>query len=132
MALVDDPNQGRRLVSATLNVALDAENSENQQAGPFERFGACTRYRHGHCQRQPGTHFGNLTLAVPINGTGTFRSELLERDRRSERPLAGVLMEMALERGHNGKAPEATEVVENAAARCSRVLGGTNAREARA
>ena len=92
--LVDDPSFLREIVEATLNRMLDTEG-EHQQAGPYERSEAQVGYRNGYRSRQLKTRVGSLTLAVPMDREGTFRTELFERYQRSEKALVAGLMELA-------------------------------------
>lgn len=110
-ALVDDPNFLRQLVEAALNRFLDAEMVEHLQAGPYERSGARTGYRNGYRGRQLKTRVGTLTLSVPMDRDGTFRSELFDRYQRSEKALVGTLMEMYLEGVSTRKVRDVTEVL---------------------
>lgn len=110
-ALVDDPNFLRELVEAALNRFLDAEISEHLQAGPYERSEGRAGYRNGYRPRQLKTRVGTLTLAVPMDREGTFKSELFERYQRSEKALVGTLMEMYLEGVSTRKVKDVTEVL---------------------
>ena len=93
-ALVDESNFLREIVEAALNRLLDAEITEHLQAGPYERSSARTGYRNGYW-RQLKTRVGTITLAVPMDREGAFKTELFERYQRSEKALVGTLMEMA-------------------------------------
>ena len=94
-ALVDDPSFLREMVEATLNRLLDTEITEHVQAGPYERSEARTGYRNGYRSRQLKTRVGTLTLAVPTDREGSFRTELFERYQRSAKALVAGLMELA-------------------------------------
>ena len=110
-ALVDDPSFLRELVEAVLNRFLDAEITEHLQAGPYERSEGRAGYRNGYRSRQFKTRVGTLTLAVPMDREGTFKSELFERYQRSEKALVGTLMEMYLEGVSTRKVRDVTEVL---------------------
>ena len=110
-ALVDDPSFLRDLVEAVLNRFLDAEITEHLQAGPYERSEGRAGYRNGYRSRQFKTRVGTLTLAVPMDREGTFKSELFERYQRSEKALVGTLMEMYLEGVSTRKVRDVTEVL---------------------
>lgn len=110
-ALVDDPSFLRELVEAVLNRFLDAEITEHLQAGPYERSEGRAGYRNGYRSRQLKTRVGTLTLAVPMDREGTFKSELFERYQRSEKALVGTLMEMYLEGVSTRKVRDVTEVL---------------------
>ena len=110
-ALVNDPNFLRQLVEAALNRFLDAEITEHLQAGPYERTEGRTGYRNGFRPRQLKTRVGTLSLSVPMDREGTFKSELFERYQRSEKALVGTLMEMYLEGVSTRKVREVTEAL---------------------
>jgi putative transposase len=110
-ALVNDPDFLRQLVEAALNRFLDAEISEHLQAGPYERSDARTGYRNGYGARQLKTRVGTISLAVPMDRDGTFRSELFDRYQRSEKALVGTLMEMYLEGVSTRKVRDVTEAL---------------------
>lgn len=110
-ALVNDPNFLRQLVEAALNRFLDAEITEHLQAGPYERNEGRTGYRNGYRPRQLKTRVGTLSLSVPMDREGTFKSELFERYQRSEKALVGTLMEMYLEGVSTRKVREVTEAL---------------------
>lgn len=97
-ALVEDPSFLRELVEAALNRFLDAEITEHLQAKPYERAEERRGYRNGYRSRQLKTRVGTLTLAVPMDRDGTFKSELFGRYQRSEKALVGALMEMCAPR----------------------------------
>ena len=110
-ALVNDPNFLRQLVEAALNRFLDAEVTEHLQAGPYERSEGRTGYRNGYRLRQLKTRVGTLSLSVPMDREGTFKTELFERYQRSEKALVGTLMEMYLEGVSTRKVREVTEAL---------------------
>jgi putative transposase len=110
-ALVNDPSFLRQLVEAALNRFLDAEISEHLQAGPYERSDARTGYRNGYRARQLKTRVGTISLSVPMDREGTFRTELFDRYQRSEKALVGTLMEMYLEGVSTRKVREVTEAL---------------------
>ena len=129
-ALVDDPNFLRQLVEAALNRFLDAEISEHPQAGPYERSDARTGYRNGYRPRQLKTRVGTLSLSVPMDREGTFRTELFDRYQRSEKALVGGLMEMVLEGVSTRKVTEVTEALCGTSfsrSTVSRLMGGLDA-----
>jgi putative transposase len=110
-ALVSDPNFLREIVEAALNRFLDAEITEHLQAGPYERREGRTGYRNGYRARQLKTRVGSITLAVPMDRDGTFKTELFERYQRSEKALVGTLMEMYLEGVSTRKVRDVTEAL---------------------
>ena len=126
-ALVDDPEFLRELVEAALNRFLDAEITEHLQAKPYERSEGRAGYRNGYRSRQLKTRVGTLTLAVPMDREGTFKSELFERYQRSEKALVGTLMEMYLEGVSTRKVRDVTEVLCGTSfskSTVSRLVGG--------
>lgn len=126
-ARVDDPNFIRELVEAALNRFLDAEITEHLQAGPYERAEERKGYRNGYRSRQLKTRVGTLTLAVPMDREGSFKSELFERYQRSEKALVGTLMEMYLEGVSTRKVRDVTEVLCGTSfskSTVSRLVGG--------
>ena len=126
-ALVDDPSFLREIVEATLNRLLDTEISEHLQADPYERSEARTGYRNGYRPRQLKTRVGSLTLAVPMDREGTFRTELFERYQRSEKALVAGLMEMYLEGVSTRKVKDITEALCGTSfskSTVSRLMGG--------
>lgn len=110
-ALVNDSNFLRHLVEAALNHFLDAEITEPLQADPYERSDGRTGYRNGYRPRQLKTRVGTITLSVPMDREGTFRTELFDRYQRSEKTLVGTLMEMYLEGVSTRKVREVTEAL---------------------
>ena len=72
---------------------------------------ARTGYRNGYLARQLNTHIGTITLAVPMDRDGTFKTELFERYQRSEKALVGTLMEMYLEGVSTRKVRDVTEAL---------------------
>jgi putative transposase len=126
-ALVNDPTFLRQLVEAALNRFLDAEIAEHLQAGPYERSEARTGYRNGFRARQLNTRVGTLTLAVPMDRDGSFRTELFDRYQRSEKALVGTLMEMYLEGVSTRKVQNVTEALCGTSfskSTVSRLMGG--------
>jgi len=129
-ALVDDPGFLREIVEVTLNRLLDSEISEHLQAGPYERSDARTGYRNGYRARQLKTRVGTLTLSVPMDREGTFRTELFERYQRSEKALVAGLMEMYLEGVSTRKVKDITEALCGTSfskSTVSRLVGGLDA-----
>ena len=110
-ALVNGPTFLRQLVEAALNRFLDAEITEHLQADPYERSDARTGYRNGYRSRRLNTRVGTLTLFVPMDRDGTFKTELFDRYQGSEKALVGTLMEMYLEGVSTRKVREVTEVL---------------------
>jgi len=110
-ALVNDPTFLRQLVEAALNRFLDAEIAEHLQAGPYERSEARSGYRNGYRARQLKTRVGTLTLAVPMDREGTFKTELFDRYQRSEKALVGALMEVYLEGVSTRRVKDVTEAL---------------------
>ncbi len=110
-ALVDDPNFLRQLVEAALNRFLDAEMTDHLQAGPYERSEGRTGYRNGYRGWQLKTRVGTISLAVPMDREGSFKTELFERYQRSEKALVGTLRDMYLEGVSTRKVRDVTEAL---------------------
>ncbi len=72
-----------------MTFCLGAESGERTD----ERRG----YRNGSYERTLATRIGQLKLEVPRDREGTFRTELFERQKRSEKALVSTLMQMVLQ-----------------------------------
>jgi len=84
-ALVNDPDFLCRLVEAALNRFLDAEITEHLQGGPYEHSDVRMGCRNGYRARQLKTRVGTISLSVPMDCEGTFRSEFFDCCQRSEK-----------------------------------------------
>jgi transposase-like protein len=87
----------QRILESALNQLLEAELTEHLQAEPGERTAHRRGYRNGSYERKLTTRVGTLTLDVPRDRDGRFRTELFERYQRSEKALVLSLMEMVVQ-----------------------------------
>jgi len=110
-ALVDQPGFLREIVQSTLQRLLEEEITLHLNADPFERTAERRGYRNGYRPRQLKTRVGTLSLLVPMDREGTFKTELFDRYQRSEKALVLSLMEMYLEGVSTRKVKDITEVL---------------------
>ena len=110
-ALVDQPDFLRDILQATLQRLLEEEITTHLQAGPHERTDERKGYRNGYRSRQLKTRVGTLSLLVPMDREGAFRTELFDRYQRSEKALVLGLMEMYVEGVSTRKVKDVTEVL---------------------
>ncbi len=87
---IDAIRKGAELVYQAL---IEAEAAEHIGAAVYERTETRTTQRNGHRHRTLATKAGDLELKIPKLRTGTFFPSLLERRRRIDRALFGVVME---------------------------------------
>ena len=85
------------LLEKVMNQVLQAEMTEHLGAKPGEQTDDRRGYRNGSYERQLTTRVGQLTLEVPRDREGTFRTELFERYQRSEKALVTALMQMVIQ-----------------------------------
>jgi putative transposase len=88
---------------------LEAQVSEQLQAGRYERTDERQGYRNGYKSRQLTTRVGTLTLRVPQEREGGFSTELFARYQRSEQALILALMEMVVNGVSTRKVARVTE-----------------------
>src|SRR5688572_32742958 len=74
-----------------------------------ERTEGRTGYRSGYYTRTLVTRVGKLTLRVPQDRSGRFRTEVFERYQRSEKALVVALTEMYVQGVSTRKVKEVTE-----------------------
>ena len=86
-ALVDQPDFLRDIVQSTLQRLLEEEIRLHLNADPHERTEGRRGYRNGYRPRQLKTRVGTLSLLVPMDREGTFKTELFDRYQRSEKAL---------------------------------------------
>jgi len=84
------------LMEKVLNQVLQAQASEQLQAGPYERTTERQGYRNGTPARKLTTRVGTLTLRIPQLRAGQFSTDRFARYQRSEQALVLALMEMAV------------------------------------
>jgi putative transposase len=85
--LFSGDSQLAQLLESILNQVLEAQVSEQLQAGRYERTDERQGYRNGFRPRQLTTRVGTLTLRVPQVREGGFSPELFARYQRSEQAL---------------------------------------------
>src|SRR5690554_3359433 len=110
-ALVDQPDFLREIVQSTLQRLLEEEITLHLNADPHERTEERRGYRNGYRSRQLKTRVGTLSLLVPMDREGTFKTELFDRYQRSEKALVLSLMQMYLEGVSTRKVEDITEVL---------------------
>ena len=110
-ALVDQPDFLRDIVQSTLQRLLEEEITLHLNADPHERTEERRGYRNGYRSRQLKTRVGTLSLLVPMDREGTFKTELFDRYQRSEKALVLSLMQMYLEGVSTRKVKDITEVL---------------------
>lgn len=76
-----------------LQELIEAEATAQIGAGRHERTESRTAQRNGHRPRLVSTAAGDVELKIPKLRTGSFFPSLLERRRRIDRALFGVVME---------------------------------------
>jgi putative transposase len=98
-----------RLVSVVLDQILEAQVTEQLQAGRYERTEERQGYRNGVRPRRLTTRVGTLELQVPQVRDGQFSTELFARYQRSEQALVLALMEMVVNGVSTRKVQRITE-----------------------
>jgi transposase-like protein len=83
----------RTSLTWVLQQLIEAELTATIGAGPNERSETRTAMRNGHRQRLLASAAGDLELRIPKLREGTFFPSLLERRRRIDKALYGVVME---------------------------------------
>jgi putative transposase len=83
----------RRGVEVVLQALIEAEATEVIGAGPHERRSTRMNQRNGRRSRLLSTKAGDVELAIPKLRRGSFFPSVLERRRRIDRALFGVVME---------------------------------------
>lgn len=84
----------RVLAQRILQELIEAEATARIGAEPGEHTETRTTWRNGHREKVLTTQAGDLDLAIPKVRTGSFFPSLLERRRRIDQALYGVIMEM--------------------------------------
>ena len=93
--LMNQPDFLQQIVESTLQRLLEEEIAVHLNADPFERTNERRGYRNGYRPRQLKTRVGTLSLLIPMDREGTFKTELFDRYQRGEKALVLSLMEMA-------------------------------------
>jgi transposase-like protein len=110
-ALIDQPDFFRDIIQVALQRLLEEEITLHLNADPHERTEERRGYRNGYRPRQLRARVGTLSLLVPMDREGTFKTELFDRYQRSEKALVLSLMEMYLEGVSTRKVKDITEVL---------------------
>ncbi len=95
--LLDDPGFMRGVVQKFIQNLLDHEMTDYLQATPYERSAGRLGYRSGRRPRKLNTRAGTLSLDVPTERTGHFRTAVFDRYQRSEQVFVLALQEMYLQ-----------------------------------
>ncbi len=103
------PDWLRGLVSEIVQQVLEGEMDETLRAEKGERTPERLGYRSGYYTRTLVTRVGKLTLRVPQDRKGQFRTEVFERYQRSEKALVVALTEMYVQGVSTRKVKAVTE-----------------------
>ena len=95
--LVNDPGFTQGVVQQFIQNVLDHEMTDYLQATPYERSAGRLGYRSGRRPRKLVTRAGTLSLDVPTERTGHFRTAVFDRYQRSEQAFVLALQEMYLQ-----------------------------------
>ncbi len=97
------------LLKQVLDQVLQAQATEQLQAGPYERSQERQGYRNGTMPHTLTTRVGTLTLRVPRLRSGQFSTDLFFRYQRSEQALVLALLEMVVNGVFTRKVTKITE-----------------------
>jgi len=103
------PDWLRELVEEVVQQVLEGEMDEALCAQKGERTVGRRGYRSGYYPRTLVTRVGKLTLRVPQDRNGYFRTDVFERYQRSEKALVVALSEMYIQGVSTRKVKEVTE-----------------------
>ena len=103
------PDWLRDLVEEVVQQVLEGEMDEALGAQKGERTPGRRGYRSGYYPRTLVTRVGKLTLRVPQDRNGYFRTDVFERYQRSEKALVVALSEMYIQGVSTRKVKEVTE-----------------------
>jgi transposase-like protein len=95
--LLNDPGFMQGVVQQFIQNVLDHEMTDYLQATPYERSAGRLGYRSGRRPRKLATRAGTLSLDVPTERTGHFRTAVFDRYQRSEQAFVLALQEMYLQ-----------------------------------
>jgi putative transposase len=84
----------RALVTTLVQETIQAEFARFLGAAPYERTPTRRGHRNGSYPRRLTTRVGSLTLAIPRDRAGLFRSALFAKYERSEQALVLAMVEM--------------------------------------
>ena len=101
----------RNLLQKMVQDILESEMENFLEAGPYERTETRRGYRAGYYSRRLETRVGTLTLKIPQDRQGNFKTELFERYQRSEKALVCAMMEMYIEGVSTRKVAKVTEAL---------------------
>ena len=104
-------NALRDLLQKMVQDILESEMEDFLEAEPYERTDSRRGYRAGYYPRRLETRVGTLTLRIPQDRQGNFKTELFERYQRSEKALVCAMMEMYIEGVSTRKVAKVTEVL---------------------
>jgi putative transposase len=94
--LVNDPGFMQDVVRKFIQNVLEQEMNDYLHATPYERSAGRLGYRSGHRPRKLVTRAGVLSLDVPTERSGNFRTAVFDRYQRSEQAFVLILQEMYL------------------------------------
>jgi len=103
------PDWLRDIVEEVVQRVLECEMDETLHAQKGERTAERRGYRSGYYPRTLVTRVGKLTLRVPQDRNGLFRTDVFERYQRSEKALVVALSEMYVQGVSTRKVKEVTE-----------------------
>ena len=107
--LIDDPSFMRDVIQKAVQRVLEGEMAEFLQAAPYERTNVRRGYRSGHRPRKLKTRVGAMSLEVPTERAGKFRTRVFANYQRSEQAFVLALQEMYLQGVSTRKVREITE-----------------------
>jgi putative transposase len=103
------PDWLRDVVEEVVQQVLEGEMDQALCAQKGERTAERRGYRSGYYPRTLITRVGKLTLRVPQDRNGYFRTDVFERYQRSEKALVMALSEMYIQGVSTRKVKEVTE-----------------------
>ncbi len=95
--LTRDPGETfKELLRKSLDSILQAESTQQLNAGPYERTAARTDSRNGVRERELKTRIGKIELHVPRHRNEPFKTLVFENYSRSESALIAGMAEMVV------------------------------------
>jgi putative transposase len=107
--LLNDPGFMQGVVRQFVQNLLEHEMSDYLQAMPYQRTPGRRGFRSGHRPRKLKTRAGTLSLDVPTERSGRFRTAVFDRYQRSEQAFVLTLQEMYLQGVSTRNVREITE-----------------------
>ena len=107
----ENPDALRDMLQKMVQDILESEMENFLEAEPYERTETRRGYRAGYYPRRLETRVGTLTLRIPQDRHGNFKTELFERYQRSEKALVCAMMEMYIDGVSTRKVSKITEVL---------------------